>query len=258
LPEWPGQVRGVPWISPALRSLAMLDGYREAELTAARVAAAKMGFYTIGSDEEVPAELEADGALVQEATPGGFELLPKGVDFKNFDPQHPNQAFADFVAAALRPAASAVGLSYNAFANDAQGLNYSALRATELEDRDEFKTLQAWMISSFCVPMFRDWLEAALLNDALGLPASKLWKFNAPEFIGRGWQWVDPRNEVASNAEAVALGIKSRTQIVAEQGGDIADVAADLRREAELLRGLIDPGRMPSAASLANQEDTTQ
>lgn len=247
LAEWPGQVRGVPWISPGLRTLAMLDGYQEAELTAARVAAGKMGFYTMGGDEDPPGDLEADGNLVQQAEAGSFELLPKGVDFKEFNPQHPTQAFKDFVAAALRPVASAVGMSYAAFANDAAGMNYSALRATELEDRDEFRTLQAMVIGALCRRVFRDWLEQALLVDAFGgLPASKLWKFDAPQFTARGWQWVDPGNEVSANAEAVALGIKSRTQIVAESGGDIAQVAADLKAEAEMFGDLLKPAAPPA------------
>lgn len=257
--EWPGQVRGIPWVAPGLRTLAMLDGYQEAELTAARVAAGKMGFYKIDGDAEVSGELEEDGTLLQRAEAGAFELMPKGVEFQSFDPQHPNAAFKDFVAASLRPAAAGLGVSYNAFANDAAGLNYSALRATELEDRDEFRTIQGWMIGAFCEPLFADWLTEALLNDALGgLPPGKFWKFNAPGFIGRGWQWVDPSNEVAAAKEAVALGIKSRTQIVAEGGGDIADIARDFAAEAALEGLPAPPTNAPAPAGVAPAQPRPQ
>ena len=42
----PNQSRGVPWLNTSIRALKMLDGWLEAELTGARIAASKMGFYT--------------------------------------------------------------------------------------------------------------------------------------------------------------------------------------------------------------------
>jgi lambda family phage portal protein len=239
--DWPGQVRGVPWVAPAIRTLAMRDGYAEAELTAARVSANKMGFYKFNGEEEPDGELASDGTLVQQAEAGTFELLPKGIDFQGFDPQHPNAGFADFIRSVLRSSAASVGLSYNAFANDADGMNYSALRATELEDRDEFRTIQAWMIGSFAEPIFAAWLTESLLTGAIGLPASKAFKFTAPQFLARGWDWVDPLKEVAAVEKAIALGLTSRTAQIASRGGDIEQVAADLKAEAELFQGIIPP-----------------
>jgi lambda family phage portal protein len=255
LPEWPQQIRGVPWIANGIRALAMLDGYGEAELTAARVAAAKMGFYRMDADAEPDGELADDGALVQEASAGTFELLPKGVDFQQFDPQHPTTAFKEFVSAMLRPVAAGAGVSYNAFANDAEGMNYSALRATELEDRDEFRTLQHWMISGLCEPVFTAWLREALITGALGLPAGKMWKFDAPNFVPRGWQWVDPLKEVAAVEKAVALGISSRTATVAAQGGDFAETIAELKAEKALMGDLIPPAAAPAAPVEPDADD---
>lgn len=248
--EWPHQARGIPWISPGIRTLAMLDGYGEAELVAARVSAGKMGFYTMDADAEPDGEMDAEGRMVQSAEAGSFELLPKGVDFKAFDPQHPNAAFKDFVAAALRPAAAAVGLSFNAFANNADGMNYSALRATELEDRDEYRTVQGLVIEGLALPIFSAWLvEALLSNQVEGLPATKAAKFDRPEFAGRGWQWVDPQNEVGALKEEIALGINSRRNIAKKRGDDLDAIAQDLRDEQVLFEGLLPaaPGAAPAA-----------
>ncbi len=249
LSDWPDQARGVPWFDAAVRRLAMLDGYSESELVAARVSADKMGFYKYaqGADpDDVPADLRDQAGLVQQSEAGSWELLPPGIDVTTFDPQHPNQAFKDFVAAQLRGAAACVGVSYNSFANDAAGMNYSALRSTELEDRDEWETLQGNEIDGFLLPLFEDWLKAALISDALGgLPPGKFWKFHAPAFIGRGWDWVDPQNEVAAAKEAIALGIDSRTSIVARRGGDFSAKVADLKREQIEMEGL--PVMQPSA-----------
>lgn len=253
LPEWPQQVRGIPWIANGIRALAMLDGYSEAELTAARVSAGKMGFYKIDGDAEVPADLEEDGRLVQKAEAGTFELLPKGVEFQGFDPQHPSAAFKDFVSAMLRPIAAGAGVSYNAFANDAEGMNYSALRATELEDRDEFRTLQHWFIGCMCRPVFSAWLRETLVRGTTALPPGKFWKFDAAEFVPRGWQWVDPLKEVNAMAKALELGITSRTQIIAAQGGDIDAIAAELRAEKAQFEGLL--ATAPAAPKPPNPDD---
>jgi lambda family phage portal protein len=240
MPEWPHQARGVPWISPGIRTLAMLDGYGEAELVAARVSAGKMGFYKIDADAEVDGDLDDAGRLVQAAEAGSFELLPKGVEFQGFDPQHPNSAFKDFVASALRPAAASVGLSFNAFANNADGMNYSALRATELEDRDEFRTVQGLLIEGLAQPIFSAWLvEALMSNQVEGLPYTKAAKFDRPEFAGRGWQWVDPQNEVGALEKEIALGINSRRNIAAKRGDDLDKIRADLAQEKTDFAGLL-------------------
>ncbi len=245
VPEWPHQVRGVPWLSASLRTLAMLDGYSEAELTAARVAAGKMGFYKQADPEDIDAALAEDGKLVQEAEAGTFELLPKGVEFETYDPQHPNAAFKDFVAAQQRQAAAGANVSYAAFANDPGSLNYSGLRHVALEDRDEYRTLQDWMIGAFPMRFFGEWLTDTLLAGVTGLPPAKAFKFNAPRFRPRGWQWVDPQNEIAAIKEEIALGLNSRTKAAAERGEDLEDIVSNLRREQEMMSGITPP---PGAA----------
>jgi lambda family phage portal protein len=228
----------------------MLDGYSEAELTAARVSAGKMGFYKQADPEDIDAELSEDGKLVQEATAGAFELLPKGVEFQSFDPQHPNTAFKDFVAALQRQAAAGANVSYAAFANDPGSLNYSGLRHVALEDRDEWRTLQDWLIGAFPMRFFGEWLEDTLTSGITGLPPSKFFKFNAPLFRARGWQWVDPQNEIAALREELALSLTSRTKAAAERGEDLADIVADLEREAAMGLTMPQPaGAQPKPAA---------
>ncbi len=257
--DWPGQVRGIPWLEAGIRALAMMDGYSEAELVAARHAASKMGFYKLreGADvNDLPAELMDDARLVQEAEAGTFELLPNGIEVQQYDPQHPNAAFKEFVGAILRQASAGTGLSYNAFANDRAGLNYSALRAVALDDRDEYRTIQHWLIGALCQPLFSEWLREVLIGGTTGLPPGKYWKFNAPNFHPRGWQWVDPQNEIKAAADEIALGLNSRRRMSAERGVDHDAVVADLKAEQADMAGL-EPPRMPTnAAPKAAQEGT--
>ena len=231
----PGQTQGVPWLSSAIMGLKMLEGYREAELVAARISASKMGFYVENTPDGYVSSEDDDGNLVYEAEPGTFERLPSGLDFKSVDFQHPNSAFGDFNKAVLRGVSSGLGVSYNTLANDLEGVNYSSIRAGLLDEREEYKTLQNFIVDHLCRPVFNAWLEQALLTDNLKLPAEKYDKFNAAEFRGRRWAWVDPLKDVQANITSIEAGLKSRRQVVGEMGGDFEDVIDDLREDQNLI-----------------------
>ena len=247
------QSRGFPWVVASVRGLRMLDGYQEAELVAARTAAAKMGFFTRKAGEGYEGESDSEGNLRMDASPGSFEELPEGVDFKAWDPNHPNQAFGDFIKARLRGVATSLGVSYNTLTSDLEGVNYSSIRAGLLEEREVWKALQRWLIEHFCEPVFSAWLQIELMSSRMPLPATKIWKFDAPEFRGRRWQWVDPKKDMEAAILGIRAGLTSQRDVIAEGGGDRHDVfttiASDNEEAAKL--GLIFPeltdGKTPSA-----------
>ncbi|RPF99698.1 MAG: phage portal protein [Rhodospirillaceae bacterium TMED63] len=73
----PHQTRGAPPMAAAINSLKMLHGYREAELVAARVSAAKMGFITSPDGEGYTGDdLEDTHAPVMSAEPGSKAAQP--------------------------------------------------------------------------------------------------------------------------------------------------------------------------------------
>lgn len=228
------QLRGVPWMHTAMRRLDMLGGYEWAELVASRASAGKMGFYT-SPDGDSPGADETDasgeGGFIEDFEPGHIGLLPEGYGFQGWDPQHPNGAFKDFVKAILRGAASGLNVSYNALANDLEGVNYSSLRQGALDDRDAWRCLQHWFISDFLLPIYREWLVMAITTGALPLPMRKIQDFMNPRWKPRGWQWVDPLKEVKANIEAIKFGLKSRSDVHAEQGRDIEDTFEELMLE---------------------------
>lgn len=239
--ERPEQTRCLPWLVSSILRLKHLGAYEEAAVVAANIGAAKMGFFT--KDDGDPASLadgtDAEGEYVQEATPGHFGVLPAGTKFEAFNPDYPHAQFGTFIKASLRGLASGLNVSYNSLANDLEGVNYSSLRAGVLEERDAWMGLQAWLIEAFLEPLFADWLAMALAAQTVtterGQPITmdKLSKFNIPQWQGRRWQWVDPSKDVEANIAAINAGLKSRREVIAEQGRDINEVWADLAREKE-------------------------
>ena len=229
--ERPGQVRGMPWTHAALLQLHMLNAYQTAELVASRVSACKMGFFTSNElfDPEALADATDNGKLLKTATPAKFEMLLPGVDFKSFDPQHPTDAFADFSKACLRAASAGLGVSYNELANDLEGVNYSSIRAGLIGERDYWSTLQQWMITSFCEPVFSAWLNNA---SAFGhIPNVAIEKLDADHWQAPGWDWVDPEKDHKGMKLALETCQKSWSDLVRENGGDPVKVIQQVKHE---------------------------
>jgi lambda family phage portal protein len=255
------QSRGVTWLNSIMMPSKMLDGYVEAEVVAARIGASKMGFVQTkdGADFVPP---EDDEKLDIEATPGSFEQLPPGTEFKEWNPEHPSTAFPNFLKSLLRWIASGLGASYNLLANDLEGVNYSSIRAGLLMDRDEWRKLQRWWARRFLKPLYAEWLQFAVLSNQLTLD-TRDWKlFLRVKFVPRGWDWVDPLKDTNAAIAEVDNGLNSRTRICAEQGLDFEDVAEELAAEQEIIDELglelTGVGVGPGAAAGDKPEDGEQ
>jgi len=241
-PDRIGQSVSPPWIHSATTGLRHLSKYSEAEVVAARSAAAKMGFLVPTQTAAPPGYTGATdtaGNKYMEVEPGSIEQLPFGYDFKSFDPSHPNSAFKDFVKAQLREISAGLGVSYTSLANDLESVNFSSIRAGLLEEREEWKAIQNWFVERLVMPVFEEWLQMALVAGAvtdgnLVLPVAKFDKFNQPEFKPRRWDWVDPLSDMQASVLAVEKGFKSRRQIIAEAGGDIEDTFQDISADEDL------------------------
>lgn len=214
--------------------LHQLKGYDEAELTAARVEARKIGITippegeTYGGENDVR---DLRGNSIDTTEPGGiYELLP-GSTFETFNPARPTSNYSPFIKGQLRGVASALGVSYNSLANDLEGVNFSSIRHGMNDERDMWRIKQKWLIEDFCKKVFSAWLEMSLLTGAVNLPLSRFEKFNNPHFMPRGWKFVEPLKDAQANVINVENGFKSRTKIMAEQGEDFDDLLAELQAE---------------------------
>lgn len=244
LPRAVWQTRGFPWLAPSLMRLNMLAGYEEAELVAARVASAKMGIlYRESGSVEYTGEEDERGDFITDAEPGSFEIAPDGYKLQAWDPAHPATAYRDFIKGVLRGIAAGLGISYHSLANDLEGVNYSSGRLGALEDREVWKALQNWLIESFCEPVYADWLTSALLNQKIKAGAANLDPETRQKYLNvtwqpRRWAWVDPQKDMQANIAAIEQGLRSRSDVIREQGRDPDDVWQEIKREQERLKEL--------------------
>lgn len=260
------QWRGVPWAYAALRGAWQLDKFDEAALVAANVGASKMGFFRQIDPEAGPPMGSSDGdeddagaegpEFITSAEPGEFAVIPDGYQLENFSPEYPNGVYEPFSKSVARRLAMGLLVSYHGLTGDLREVNFSSIRQGTLDEREIWMLLQSWYIESVKEPVFSWWLGHAMMRDTdlSRLPQSKFDKFNAPQFTGRRWGWVDPKADVQANRESVGLGTKSRAQIIRDAGDDPETVWAELEEEKK--RGF-KPPQAPGAAPAADPDDQT-
>ena len=228
------QTRGYPWMVSAMTRLQMLGAYEEAEITAHVFLRARWASSLRIKADGYVGEMDEDGSPLMDISPGSIEELPMGTRFESWNPDHPTGNYAGFVKSCLRGIAAGLGISYHTLSQDLESVNYSSIRAGLMDEREFYKAMQRWFIDTVVQPIFDGWLETNILNGTINLPASKLDKFNAPDWKPRRWGWVDPEKDVNAQIKAVDNHFKSRRQVISESGGDIEDVLRDIKRDEEL------------------------
>lgn len=276
LDEYIDQARGFPIPAAAAERHYKLNQYEDAELSGAVVGASTMGVLERseedngfdgqgepGYDEDAE---DYDEHFHMEVEGGTFQMLPHGAKLNTWDPQHPNQAYGEFVKGILRSIAAALGVSYFSLANDLEGVNFSSGRIGALEDHGVWKTLQDWLVENILQPIFDDWLAQALLMGAVRLsggsplPAAGLSRYcEGAAFNGRRWAWVDPKKEIDAHREAIALRVTSRSEVIRDRGREPEEVWDEIQREEdELRRRGIDPNIATTKAAEKSAKQEAQ
>lgn len=237
VPERVGQTRFVPWFHTAIKRLNNLGGYEEAEIIAARATAAVMGFIqSPEGNDAINDDGVQDGERVYDFEPGTIKELQSGETFAGFNPSRPNAQMDPFMRLMLRGVAAGVGQSYESLSRDYSQSNYSSSRLALIDDRDNWRVLQSWMIESFLQEIYEAWLEMAVLSGVLNLPVYETNPdiYNTVRWMPRGWESVDPLKEATANRINVRAGFKTASSVISEGGGDYEDVYRQRRRELDL------------------------
>jgi lambda family phage portal protein len=240
-----GQLRGVPWVAPAMVRLWLLDQYDDAELDRKKVAAMFAGFITRPGPDDVMGEdgsqKDADGAALVGLQPGTMQLLLPGEDIKFSDPADVGGTYESFQYRTLLACCAAMGVPYTNVTGDLRQANYSSLREGKLEFRRRIEQFQhATLIFQLCRPVWQRWLRDAVLAGALDVPgfASAPGGYLAVKWIPPKWDWVDPLKDRKAEIEAIEAGLKSRSDVIESEGYDAEEVdrriAADRAREQAL------------------------
>lgn len=232
----PGQTRGYTRFAPVLMTQKMLDGYEEAEVVAARVAASKGGFFTRDPESILEPRIESesqDDDFEMDLEPGVYRTVPLGYQFQSVDPTHPTTAFAEFQKAMVRRFSVGLGASYNVLSGDLEDVNFSSIRAGLLAERDTWRRRQTKVIEHLHERIYPVWLQWALTSGALELDSMNAADWSEANWLPRGWPWVDPVKDLQAAALELRLKLTTWSELAGSRGRDFQEILQDQKRERE-------------------------
>jgi capsid protein len=209
-PLRPGQHRGMPEVTPALKLFAQLRRYTEAVCAAAESAADFAGFLRTNSPAAEVDEVEAFAEMPIEKR--SMVTLPDGWTFEQLKAEQPTSTYAMFKSELINEIARCLQLPFNVAALDSSSYNYASGRM----DHQVYATTQRVMRDDLERKMLDRLLEAWVNEATLagyvpqGVPPFSEWDWS--------WQWdgkehVDPAKE----ANAAETRLRNHTTTLAAE-----------------------------------------
>ena len=239
-PKRPSQIRGISLLALVLRRIHDIDEYMDADLIAARVAACFSVFVTSQNSARQSAILPRDkkGRPNITMAPGMVRHLSPGESIEFADPKRNAGTASEYSATQTRRIASGLGMSADIVARNISG-NFSAARQNLLEDQKTFRQVQKFVITHFCMPIWKAFIDALYL--AGELPSDYLAnkdKYQEVSWLAPGWSWIDPVKEVAANKEAIKSGLTTLEDVCAASGRDWEEVLEQRKLEQDRAKEL--------------------
>lgn len=218
----PGQLRGVPWLSPVMLKMKDFADYEDAHIRRQQIAACFSTFITQnGVDTPVqigeydPYELHGHGI-----EPGRITVLHPGEEVTFGNPPGVD-GYADFSSITLRQIAAGLGITYESLTGDYSKSNFSASKMAFI---DQGRNVLSW----------RDHIFFSQIHEKIGrwfLEAAAAAGYNT---TGAVISWAAPPVELIDKMEALEAaekimlsGLGSPLNQIRKLGEDPEDVIAD-------------------------------
>ncbi|MFK1433016.1 phage portal protein [Pseudomonas aeruginosa] len=250
-PLEPGQLRGLPRLTPVLKRLRSLDNYDDAVLFRQEVANLFTGFIKRPASVGPPAVDPITGAPIQTdrdgftpmigMEPGTMQELAPGEEVEFSAPPDAGNNYSEFMRQQLMAAAAGIGTPYELLTGDMRGVSDRALRVLLTEFRRRLEMLQHGIyVHQFCRPVRAAWLDMAVLSGAVELEdyATRRREYLRTRWIPQGWEYLHPVQDVQAKLLEIKGGLASRSEKVLERGYDAETIdeenAADAQRAHDL------------------------
>lgn len=239
------QFRGISCLSPAVKFFRHLNDSIDYELMAQVLAAAFPVFIGLENGPQalpnyVQEDLDGEDEekrYYQEIPPGGIMYGNKGEKPEILESKRPSANFLNFCELVLRILASALEIPYEVLTKDFSKTTYSSARAALLEAWRVYEVYRSFFVRHYCQPIWTMVQEEAWLRGYLTLP------IGGPDFyagmsywcntrwIGPARGYIDPTKEIAANIAAIEAGLMTRSEAIAERGGDFDEITEQLAGE---------------------------
>jgi len=234
-PRRPGQLRGVPHLTPALIRLFELDKFEDAVLLRHQLQNMFMAFVVrdpslvAGTDDINPLtgtarQTDATGKELFSLEPGATAELDPGekVDFSK--PPDMVAGYTEFMRQQLLGACTAHGVPYETLTGDMSKVNDRTVRVILQEFR---RRVQMWQhqIVSFQLNrrVWQAWMDRVFIAGALPIPNDYVQNptpWSAVKWSPQAWPYLHPLQDMQAKRGLIRAGLTSRAAEVSEVGED--------------------------------------
>ena len=250
-----GQLRG---ISPIVCCILIAHDIRnrmDTELELSNMAAKWLAFVEKHNIDEIEENLglEVDsntGERIEKIQNGTIEYLEKGESIKINNADRPGAGFEPFVMMIIRMLAVSSNLSYEMISGDYRGINYSNLRGIRLDVKDDFDPIQKRYINHFYKPIYRAFLDSAVMSGKLDLPGY----FNNPyKYLDASWLPTGSRESIDALRESKARETEYGNNTRAPQD----DIIARGKDPEEVIKKISEWNALLKQYGITNEEVST-
>ena len=255
----PGQLRGVPVLTPSLDVAAELRAFRKAVLANVQISAdyaavfeQEFGVANTGSDSDVKGMTPYQRVALNR---GMGVYLPPGAKMQQLKPEHPTTTYGDFSEKCLAEKIRPMNYPLNLALGSSQKFNFSSAKLDHINYRESLTVERGQCERTVLHKVFAAWYQEAVL---CGLIAA----YDGYRLPPHAWHWpafssLDPLNDAQANAMLIATGQLTLSDYWARQGKDWRDVLRQLHVEAELLSELgLSFGDVPQRTVTETEEVT--
>ena len=226
-PQRPGQIRGVPWITPILVRAKLLDDYEDAErqrkriesaLTAVVKSTVQTGEASDGQGPSLfPTMTDANGDLI-EAIEAGMVAYTR--DSSGIEMMKPAEAagFVGYKRSELQSIAAGGRSTYELASGDLSQTNFSSIQFGTLGYRGMQDVVRATIVIPTLEWIWRCMIDIAIAIGELQPDTPYGVKHHCPP-----WLPIDPVKQAEANKTLIRIGAKTLYEVVTQSGKDWDD-----------------------------------
>lgn len=248
--KFPGQNRGIPFLTPVVEDLKQITRYTKAELDAA----VTQGMYSVllespSGQGDIQPGAAADLGGVNTGGPSNEEQvyldyglivdLPEGYKPHFANPMRPNQQYESFFNANVAAIGSRLGIPFEFLMKRWQS-SYSAAKASFVDAYKFFIVDRNWHANWFCQVIFERFMWEAVAIGKIPAPGffvndSIRQAYLSAEWYGPGIGEIDELKAVFAARERINEALSSRSEEAAKLGKNFDSVSSKLARDQEIL-----------------------
>jgi len=232
-----GQERGIPDMISTSKTMEDLKNFTEAALVAKRISASTTAYITNNNNDTdqvdlIAGEDNSTATYTEYLEAGAVFELGKNQDIKTVNPQAGVDRIGEFTSELMDQIAMGLNVTKQSLMGSTSDASFSAAKLAERLQATTFRTRTNVLISKVLKPIYIEFIKNELLNNnSLNLSFSDFDEISCARFIPVKPISLDPTKDIQAEIMLLDAGLKSKTQIISEMGGDPQITLEEIEKE---------------------------